>query len=173
VSINIVMIILMVLAIAQMAVVLRRLEIESSEEKQTTARLQEAFTQMTSDVERAGQIVQASETLLNQTMGEVERCRGLKEEVDTELMEMESRPKQRLFVPDKQTVIYAKLWEVTIVNPTLLTAPRPVPTAEEWGSGRTWLFGAPTEREAVMRAESRFPSSQGYRIINSRRFRRP
>ncbi|WP_114394917.1 hypothetical protein [Oleisolibacter albus] len=101
---------------------------------------------------------------------EMRRTIEERQTAEAELAVIQATPKQRLHLFDKPTLAHAKLWEVTVIN-TRIESSWNAEALADWAAGRIYLLGAALDRDARHRVESRFPVSQGYRILKIGRFR--
>ena len=95
----------------------------------------------------------------------IEQLKGEKTSLDEELGRLRARPKEKLYVMERVMQPGQTLFEVMISNDTYF---RDMPHEEfrmSWAQGRKFLVAAPSERDARRRAELKFLSSQGYRIL--------
>ncbi|WP_119677381.1 hypothetical protein [Indioceanicola profundi] len=171
--VNIAFLLIFLGCLAYLAVGLRRMESDMAGSRREAERLDRQRGELNGGIGTLLDMIGQEETKLAAILLERDRLADQKEEAEVQLQTALDVPKQRLFVFDKSTLIHGRLWEVTVANPDLTsTAGGGSPTAQEWAMGRICLVGSATERDARHRAESRFPSSQGYRIIKVERFRR-
>ncbi len=172
-TVNIVLLLVLILSLVQFAVLLRKMEADRVERTRTLSRLEEDHTRMKAVCDGMGTVMKQAEETLAEANKELDKLKELREVAELELKALEEQPKQRLFVFDKNTIVHAKLWEVTVSNDQLIKAPKPGPTAQEWAAGRICVVGAATDRDARQRVESRFATSLGYRVVGVKRFRKP
>lgn len=171
-TVNIVLLLILILSLVQFAVLLRRMEADKAERTRMLSRLEEDHGRMKAVCDGMGELMKQAGQALTEAGKELERLKDAREVAELELKAQEELPKQRLFVIDKNTIVHAKLWEVTVVNDQFAKVPKPGPTAQEWAAGRICLVGAATDRDARQRVESRFSTALGFRIERVQRFRK-
>lgn len=95
----------------------------------------------------------------------IEQLKGEQTALNEELANLKARPKDNLYVMERVMQPGQTLWEVIIANDSYF---RDVPNDEfraSWAHGRKYLVSAPSERDARRRAELKFLSNQGYKIL--------
>ncbi len=103
--------------------------------------------------------------LIGRSKARIEQLKGEKVQLDEELKKLKARPKDNLYVMERVMQPGQTLWEVIISNDSYF---RDVPNEEfrtSWAHGRKFVVSAPSERDARRRAELKFLSNQGYRIL--------
>lgn len=165
------LILLMLVSIAYAAAVMRRIESDVAEYQRNLRAVEE-------DQHKLEVACNTLRSLCGQVEGELAKIRADVSEltdgraqIEAEIMALAEAPKQRMFMFDRATLGHGKLWEVTIVNAGG-SAAIPADAAVEWANGRTYIVPGTTDRDAKFRAEPKFPSSMGYRIMKVERFRR-
>lgn len=171
-TVNIVLLLVLILSLVQFAVLLRKMETDKVERARTQSRLEEDHSRMKSVVDGMATLMKQAEDSLAEITQDIEKLKDAREAAEVELKALEEKPKQRMFVIDKNTIVHAKLWEVSVMNDQLIKGSKPPPGTQEWAVGRICLIGAATERDARQRVESRFATSLGYKITGLKRFRK-
>lgn len=170
---NIFFLLLFMVCMAYLAAGLRRMESDMAGNRRDLDRLEREERELNGAIGTLQEMIGQEEAKVAEVVGELDRLANQKEEAEVHLQAALDAPRQRLFVLDKATLIHGRLWEVTVANAGLAPAAAGgPPTAQEWAAGRICLIGSATDRDARHRTESRFPSSQGYRIMSIERFRR-
>lgn len=177
-ALNLILLLLFVLSLVQFAAILRRMERDQADRRRAAARLEAEHLALKEACEGVQQQQAQADAAIVEAEAELTRLKELREDADAECKAAQDAPKQRLLLIDRSAIIHQRLWEVALVNDghargsLRVGPPLPPQQAAEWAAGRVCLIGAATERDARHRTETRFPSSQGYRIIGVQRFRR-
>lgn len=161
-------ILLILVSIAYAAAVMRKIESDVSQHQRDLRTVGEEHHQLDVACNTLRDLLAQTGEELARAQAEVVMLADQKAEQEAALQALEQAPKQRLFLVDRAALAQAKLWEVSIVNGT----GAPPATSVEWAAGRIYLIPGATDRDARYRAEPRFPSGQGYRILKIERFRR-
>lgn len=102
----------------------------------------------------------------------IEGLKGEKQFLGEELERLRGRRKDDLYAMERAMAPGQGLWEVTLTNHTYFRGYPQEEYVMSWAKGRTYLVSAPAEHDARKRAELKFLSSQGYKIISIQRCRR-
>lgn len=86
------------------------------------------------------------------------------EELTQTLARLDSQPREKVYVMDRGPVRSLRLWEAVVMHDGL-SRHGVEAFARTWSVGRRYLLCAETETLARRRAEQRFPSETGYRVI--------
>lgn len=172
--VNVGLILMLVLAILQVALILRKIEQDNKARRVQTVKLEADQERLNRATEDFRYLMERTERELQQMAQEIEKAKTERDAGDVELKRIQAMPKERIIVADKTTIQHPKLWEVEVVNEQLIrnATPLTMASAEAWQKGRICLIGATTDRDARHRSESKYPPSLGYRIHRVHRYRR-
>jgi len=167
---NLFFLLVFLVCLALIALMLRRIEMDMRKRAHESRKLDEERDRLSVENEALVGLIQQERDAIARTEQEHRELRSRRDEAEVALKLAQDAPKDRLLVFDRATLVHGRLWEVKVVNDTLIRTAQPVPTAAEWAGGRICLVGATSERDARQRTESRFPPGQGYRILGVERF---
>jgi hypothetical protein len=172
--VNVGLILLLVLAVLQVALILRKMETDSRQRRQQMVKLEADQERLSRATEDFRYLLERTEKELQRVAQEIEKAKTERDAGDAEVKRIQGMPKERLIVADKSTIQHPKLWEVEVTNDQFIRSASGtnIAAAEAWQRGRICLIGASTERDARHRGESKYPASLGYRINRVHRFRR-
>ncbi|MFV3074684.1 hypothetical protein [Niveispirillum fermenti] len=166
------LVLLMLVSVAYAAAVMRKIETDVGQYQRDLRTVEEEHHRLDVACNTLRTLIAQVEDELSKGRAGLGELVAAREQVEAEILALAEAPKQRLFMLDRATLAYGRLWEVTVVNAGGTGAPLPSETAVEWANGRTYIIPGTTDRDARYRAEPRFPPSLGYRIMKVERFRR-
>ena len=102
---------------------------------------------------------------ISRSRGRIEQLKGEKVQLEDELKKLKARPKDNLFVMERVMQPGQTLWEIILSNDSYFRDNPHEEFRNSWAHGRKYVVSAPSERDARRRAELKFLSSQGYRIL--------
>ncbi|WP_044558544.1 hypothetical protein [Azospirillum sp. B4] len=159
---NIGLIVLLMYSLIQFTLTARSIEDDRRLRERRLGRLEEELGHVTAAANDAKATAEGSAREVATLEEAVAALRVVRAEADAKLRDLQSAPRRRITVPDKAVLVHGRLWEVTVVQ-----------AANDGDtSGRLYLFGATTDRDARFRAEQRFPTSLGFRVQKVERFKR-
>lgn len=95
---------------------------------------------------------------------EAEKLRLEAEELDATVQRLMARPRDRIFLADRLPGRARRIWEAVVMHDGNARSPAPA-FARSWSTGRRYLLAAASEKDARSRADVRFPTAGGFRVI--------
>jgi cell division protein FtsB len=95
----------------------------------------------------------------------IEQLKLEREGLEEDLERLRNQPRDRLYMMERGMQPGLNLWEVTVGNDTLFRNSGHPGLHRSWTEGRRYLVASPSDKDARRRAELRFLSAQGYRIV--------
>lgn len=167
---NVGLLLVILVALAYSAALLRRIQIDVAEYQRDMRQVEQERHHLEGACGTLRGLIAQVDAELLRGMEEMAELRETKEGLEAELTAINQMPKQRLLLFDRGTLAQPRLWEVTVARDGVT----PISPEEgmEWAAGRTYLIAGISERDVRYRLEPRFPAAQGYRLVTVERFRR-